>query len=368
MTPGALAMGDIVRRGTAWYVRYKDADGVRRMRASHQPSKQLARRYLLEVEGRVARGVVGIPAPAPPALTVAALGERFLAEYRRPQIKDPGKYRKWAAVAIGRALPTLGELRCDALQPADLSRLRDALGRRCSPGSARLTITYLKTLFAWAKRLGLTPNNPFLGAETPHRQDAVEYLSAEEVRRLLATADRLAATGTVVDRVLRAAVHLVVRTGLRKGEMFGLRWRDVDLATGRLDIARSFATATKGNKVRHLRLPDEAVPILKEWMRECPRTPEGLVFPRLSSTNTWGMPQNSTYMLGLGELYEAAGCRPLPRAWHALRHTFASHYIMQGGSVLALQRILGHTDIKDTLVYAHLGPDFLGAEMSRVKF
>ena len=71
MTPGVIVMGDIVRRGTTWYVRYKDSDGTRRMRKSHQPTRELARRYLLEIEGRVARGNIGIPEPAPAALIKA---------------------------------------------------------------------------------------------------------------------------------------------------------------------------------------------------------------------------------------------------------------------------------------------------------
>ena len=54
--------------------------------------------------------------------------------------------------------------------------------------------------------------------------------------------------------------------------------------------------------------------------------------------------------------------------WHTLRHSFASHFVMSGGNILTLQKILGHSDIKMTLVYAHLAPDFLNAEMERVRF
>lgn len=360
-------MGGLVRRGTTWYVQYKDVDGVRRMRRCNQPTKEAARRYLLEVEARVARGVVGIPEPVAPAIKVAALVERFLVDYRRPRIKDLAKYRKCAGVALKRALTTLGDVGCDAVTPRDILRLRDDLARVCAPGSAALSLTYLKTLFAWALREGLVVANPFLGVEMPRRHESIEYLSADEMRGLLATADRLAAAGSLTDRVLAVAVHFALRTGLRKGELFGLRWRDLDLDTGRLDVVHSYATTPKSGKTRHLRLPADTVPLLKAWLRECPRTPEGVVFPRLSTAGTWGMPKTSGFMLGLNELLLAADCRPLSRAWHALRHTFASHYIMQGGNILALQRILGHIDIKHTLVYAHLAPDFLGAEMSRLK-
>lgn len=63
-----------------------------------------------------------------------------------------------------------------------------------------------------------------------------------------------------------------------------------------------------------------------------------------------------------------AGIRRLARPWHTLRHTFASHFIMQGGNILTLQKILGHADLRITMLYAHLAPDFLGEEMNRVKF
>lgn len=50
---------------------------------------------------------------------------------------------------------------------------------------------------------------------------------------------------------------------------------------------------------------------------------------------------------------------PKGQAAHVLRHTFASHFMMNGGNILALQKILGHSDIKMTMRYAHLSPDFL---------
>jgi integrase len=45
---------------------------------------------------------------------------------------------------------------------------------------------------------------------------------------------------------------------------------------------------------------------------------------------------------------------------HALRHTFASHFMMNGGNILTLQRILGHSDLRMTMTYAHMAPEHLG--------
>ncbi|MNP57799.1 Tyrosine recombinase XerC [compost metagenome] len=50
---------------------------------------------------------------------------------------------------------------------------------------------------------------------------------------------------------------------------------------------------------------------------------------------------------------------PAGQSSHVLRHTFASHFIMSGGNLLTLQRILGHTTVAMTMRYAHLAPDHL---------
>lgn len=365
-------MGEVIRREKdgrfiGWYVRYRDADGKRKQRATHQPSHALARRYLVEVEARIARGLVGIPEPEPAAPTVGELCERFLREYSRPRIKDLESYRRLARTALRRALPLLGDRRIDALQAADLSRVRDALAARRAGSSVRTTLAFLSTVFSWAQRLGLLRANPVRGVETPPRRETLEYLSREEVVALLDTAERAAETGGLAERLRYAALVLAIHTGLRKGELLGLRWCDVDLGSRRLSVCRSYRGTPKGGRARHLRLPEAVLPVLAGWATACPRTPAGLVFP-VSGLDGVARMGSHRDMLELPALLVSAGCRPLARAWHALRHTFASHFIMAGGNILTLQKILGHSDIKMTLVYAHLAPDFLGEELDRLKF
>jgi site-specific recombinase XerD len=71
---------------------------------------------------------------------------------------------------------------------------------------------------------------------------------------------------------------------------------------------------------------------------------------------------------GLVPMLAAAGCKPLARGWHALRHTFASQFIMAGGNLATLQKLLGHATIEMTLVYSHLAPDFVAGELERLKY
>src|SRR5438552_18054756 len=95
-------MGDVLNRGTRdrplWYCRFIDVDGRRKQRPTRQPTKELAKRYLTEIEARIARGVVGVPEIDPSMqvrrrTTVRELCERFIAEYGSPRIKDLRSYR-----------------------------------------------------------------------------------------------------------------------------------------------------------------------------------------------------------------------------------------------------------------------------------
>ncbi|MBL9005047.1 MAG: tyrosine-type recombinase/integrase [Myxococcales bacterium] len=369
-------MGDIVKKMQGgkfigWYMRYRDVDGRRKQRASHQPTRVLAKKLLVEIEARIARGLVGCPEPEPPPqreLTVAELCERYVTEYNRPRIKDIQLYRTEQRSALKRILPMLGGRLAGAVTPGDVRRLRDQLGTRFKPNTVMSTLRPLSTAYSWAKREGIVDcANPCVGVERPARESLLEFLDKDEIQKLLTALERKArASSAFRDWLLYVTVAMTLRTGLRKGEVFGLRWQDLDLTTRRLDIARSYRLKPKSGHVRHLRLPSALAPLFLEWKTMCPKTDEGLVFPVMGR---WRLRMGRKIdMLGLPEALAEIGVRPFKRAWHALRHTFASHFVMSGGSILTLQKILGHADIKMTLIYAHLAPDFLGEEMDRIAF
>lgn len=347
-------MGDIVKvmkggRFVGWYVRFVDADGKRKQRASHQPTKELARRYLVEIEARVARGKVGLIEPAE-SISVGALLDRFLGEYQRPQLKPGYKHR--ATVALRNWRPALGKCDARSLTTGQVNKARDELLKKLAPGTVRVVTSYLKCVFAWALKGGIIERDPVKLVELPRlTTDSVEYLSKEEIRRLLAQCEGMLAVA------VRVALHL----GLRKGEIFGLRWRDLDLETRRITIARSFTGTPKSGKPRHLRLPAVLVPVLAEWYSIVPPSAGGLVFP------IRGRMADRSETLELGEAMDRAGIRA-KAMWHLLRHSFASHFVMAGGNILTLQKILGHATLNVTLVYAHLAPDFLESELDRVRY
>lgn len=157
-------------------------------------------------------------------------------------------------------------------------------------------------------------------------------------------------------------------TGMRAGELAGLRWDDVDFEHRLITVQRSFDGPTKSGRVRRVPILDVLLPLLQRWRLRCPTES---VF-----TNRHG----GTY----GEsarVFQEVLHRVLTRAgflttekngrtrwyirFHDLRHSFASHWMMNGGDIFKLQKILGHSSVLVTMRYAHLAPNAFASDYSR---
>ena len=156
---------------------------------------------------------------------------------------------------------------------------------------------------------------------------------------------------------------LLAYTGARRGEALGLRWSDVDLDRRMITVRRSYEGTTKSSKHRTVPLPAPLAAILKEYRLADPWKGE-LCFPNDSGE----MFSRNAKLEALLQL--ALKRTKLPRIRvHDLRHVFASHFVMGGGDIFTLQRILGHSTPQLTSdTYAHLSPRHLAGEADRVSY
>jgi integrase len=295
------------------------------------------------------------------APTVAELAERWLALRSGPKAESR---QRTARISLGRVLPSVGAVPADKLARTHVAALVAALGRRYSANTVRTTVETLGAVLNAAVLEGILQKNVVRGVQLPRRESAAEWLDADEAARLLDLAEQRSGR-SLRDGSRYAALSLALLCGLRRGEIFGLRWRDVDMQRRQLTIARSYASAPKSGESRHLPLPEELDPILRAWRTRCPLTSQGLVCPVLHRSR-WGLSGGRSDH-GLPVLLAAAGCKPLRRSWHALRHTFASLYVQSGGELFSLSKLLGHANVRETQVYAHLGQDFLASARARLR-
>jgi integrase len=154
---------------------------------------------------------------------------------------------------------------------------------------------------------------------------------------------------------LSPLVLVAMNTGLRRGELFSLRWSDVDLCAKRISLR---AATTKSQRVRHVPLNTEAMATLKRWKSSADGEGDGYVFPgpgggRMTNVNkSWAA------------LIEAA--KIVDFRFHDLRHHFASRLVQAGVDLYVVKELLGHGDFAMTQRYAHLAPEHKAAAVERI--
>ena len=347
-------MGEVIRqmksgRFVGYYLRYYDSSGKRRMIASGVPTHADALRKLREIEGsEAAARRTGEPAVQPKALealTVAEVCAAYL-ESSHFHVKDAGEYRKKSAYSLRAILQLLGHLQIAALKRKDVEKARDMLSKRLKANSVRACLRPLSAALTWAVREEYISTSPMSGMRQPRRTQSTDRLSQEEAAALLQVARE--------DGDLYVPVALALRQGLRRGEICGLRWCDVDLRNSRLTVARSYQGTPKNGKTRTLPLHVDMASDLAEWRQQ--QQPDDRVCP-LSARE----------QRQISKLLGKITSRSFDRPWHVLRHTFASLFIESGGSIVALKEVLGHSTLEMSLLYSHVAPAALAADLSRLK-
>jgi len=291
----------------------------------------------------------------------------WLAEVVRPGLAP--KTHEGYVYIVGLITPALGKVPLDKLTPQHVQKLLNDLlagggtgGRGLSPRTVQYARATLRRALGQALKWGLVTRNVATLIDPPKsRREEVQPYSEEEARRLLD-----AVTGDRLEALYTTALAL----GLRQGELLGLRWEDVDLAKGKLQVRQQVqqlrgqppiikTLKTRASR-RDLDLPAALVERLaahrerqrREFAAKGRDWPgAGLLFP--STAGTPLIPRNLTRHYK--RLLRRAG---LPeRRFHDLRHTAASLMFAGGLEATAVQRVLGHSSIAITNdTYIHLMP------------
>jgi integrase len=249
----------------------------------------------------------------------------------------PAAVRGYEQALRLRVLPTLGPLRLREIRHPDLQTLVDRLARDgIAPSTVMGAVTPLRAMYRHAVTRGIASTNPTVGLHLPAvRPKERRYLTARQADHLIAEL-----TGTA-----RAAWATALYAGLRRGELVGLQWPDVDLAAGLIRVRRGW-DAVEGEIEPKSRRGKRNVPIPAP-LRDI-----------LLDHRMWTGGQGRAFGT-LAQIRRIADTVP-DLTLHDARHTYASLMIAAGVNAKALSTFMGHANIGVTLdLYGHLMP---GAE------
>jgi integrase len=244
-------------------------------------------------------------------------------------------------------VPHFGEMPLEEITFERIESFKATAVSGSSISTVNLYLQYLKSALRLAVKYGFLVRTPdVLKLKDPTAHDTIRqemFLTFEEAERYL---------GSIKERFWHTLVLTGLRTGLRRGELIGLRWEDVDLVAKKVTVRNNVwmgqEGTPKGNRSREVPLTDAAVAALKAHRhlnRHVFCKEDGsMLSPEVIDNNV----RRYARKAGLSKTVS-------PKT---LRHTFASHLVMHGVPLKAVQELLGHAHIVTTMVYAHLSPGF----------
>lgn len=370
-----------------WFIDYVDATGQRTRQtiASGEDGRRLARKVLAQREAEAQLRIHRMPAAQTPRF--ADFAAEWLERQRARQLKP--KTLEAYEDALAHLLPAFSEFHIGAISRRDVdaflvaqtkaTRIRRKQSVPYAPRTINKHLVVLKGILEAAVEHGYLPENPARKVghlKEPDREEGLHFLEPKEIERLLG----------VAGEPWRTLYLLAIHTGLRRGELLGLRWRDVDMRKGLLHVRRSLGrirnrvTDREGEGPRYIveeaslksRYSRRTVDLSQTAAEALMTLPAGDDPKRdfVFRSQTGGPIDPDNVDRAFKRHLTAAG---LPEIrFHDLRHTHASLLIAAGVHPKAIQARLGHSSITTTLnVYGHLMPsafDSVGPKLDVLLF
>lgn len=348
--------------GPVWYAKYRLPEG-RQVQKKIGPAwaergrppagyftKRTAEDWLRDVIDQARRGT--LPGMVRTGATFADAAAEYLRFIEHDRSVKPSTLRGYRSIIAAHLSPFFDDRRIEDVTPELVEHWRAELANHkrdapLSPRTKNRSLMVLNGVFKRAQKIWGLPRNPVAEVERLREINSgdIEVFSVEEIHALVRAA------GCQQD----AAIYLTAAfTGLRRGELIALRWRDVDVDRSVVRVRASYAgevlTTPKSGKVRSVPLAPQVADLLarlrtrEDWTSE-----DDLVFVGDYGLYLDGSALRRRYAAAL----ERAGLRQL--RFHDLRHTFGSRMIAKA-DIRRVQEWMGHADITTTMKYLHYAP------------
>lgn len=262
----------------------------------------------------------------------------YLQVERRASAHTLDAYRRDLAALDAWAIQQEGS--AEGLDGAQLRQFIAAEHRRgLAPKSLQRRLSACRSFYAWLLKHHRIAVSPAAGLKAPKAPRKLpQVLDADEAVRLVELP-----TDAPLGLRDRALLELFYSSGLRLSELCALIWRDLDFATGLVNVLG------KGNRQRRVPFGSHAREALLRWRAESGGGDAQPVFPGRKG----GPITQRAVQIRIRQLAQRQGLFKHVHP-HMLRHSFASHILESSGDLRGVQELLGHADIATTQIYTHL--------------
>ncbi len=320
------------------------------------PKKKDAEARLSEILSSVNKGTFF----APPKILFSEFSKKWLDSYARVSIKD-STFRNYESMINSTIVPALGDRAILGIRPHDIQKFISELNDKRSAKTVNHHLSLLKTMFNHARKWKYIFENPAADIDRiREEQREMDFLTPQDIRLLLKNSDE----------PLRTIILTAVLTGMRRGELLGLQWKDIDWNRKIIFVRRSlywrcwreiketncnrwkFITPKSRRSIRTIVMSKVLEKGLNLYRELFPPKLHDLIF---CNVNGDPLDPDNLVKRDFSSALKKAGLRRV--RFHDLRHTYTTLLISQGENIKLIQSQLGHASIQTTLDrYGHLLP------------
>ncbi len=334
-------MATLFKRGKKWYISYYLYG--KQIKRAISTDRRIAERVLAETIKKLDLQKFRIENPN---ISWEEFVEKYLS-YSKTNKRPKSVQRDIATIKIFTEL--MKPVKVASLTPQIFEEYKaKRIESGVKPSSVNRELNTLKNMVRKAYEWGYLPEN--FSSQIKKLKDStqakkVRFFSKQEIEKLL----------KVASETVKKIILIGINTGFRAGEIANLTWADIDFSRKVAIIQAKQDWQPKDNDLREVPLKNKFVKLLKKWKQN----------------------SNSEYVLGkkftteqLSSLFRKyarlAGIKDA--SIHTLRHTYASHLAMAGVDLYTIAKLLGHSDVSTTQIYAHLLPDILRNAVNKLPF
>ena len=356
--------GTITTSGKRWAARWYE-NGERQFKS--YATRELAEKVLARVLRDAAVNGAGLPRDYDESPDLDALAKAWIERRVKTHRSATDDRCRWK-LHLG---PAFGRLKPYEVTAATIRRfVEDKLAEGLSPTTVGHCVRQLSSLYADIVEAGHAPSNP---VATLPRSTRRLYKSIYDTRStpFLERPEDIRRLYLALPEPHNMIFIFGEQSGCRVGEILGVHWKDIDLPGRKIHVRQQVQDGklclVKDRESRIVPLQDSLAPILEAWKLKTggvgplfsPSCPGQGGRPDLGAPPAFIRPH--TVHKALAKALKDCGL-PKMTLYQCTRHTFASQWVMNGGSLEMLAKILGHSSTSTTQHYAHLAPDFFGAK------